>query len=217
MRGPRTLPSLAAIALVALILLCHQHAGATQNDPPNRFYIDFGGPLEPVSWVLPISPNGQTMPLFSLGGGYYLDARDAVGVGLGAWRSFGAAPDISIKNPYPGLAWNYSVGLGYTRYVWKSLFLSFGLDPQFEAYYGEDREYLGKGFQLWVSLMPGYSFDFKIAKQPCYINVFFEFDYMALSVDADEPPAFRGIDGKTSSRFIFSPYFVPDVSMGIKL
>jgi hypothetical protein len=110
----------------------------------------------------------------------------------------------------------FSLGIGYSRYIWNNLFVSFGLDPQIETYYDDAMDHLGNGFQFWAAVMPGYRFDFRLLSMPFYLKIFFEFDYLVYKYDNSEPPEFQAIDGRTASRFIFSPYFVPDMSIGVK-
>lgn len=141
-----------------------------------------------------------------------LDNKNIVGLKLATWRLFqpmgilwwdGLLDKIETESEfYPGYVRETGIGITYQRMLWKGLFTTVEVLPQFKTYLDEDNKKLGNGFKLYNSLHVGYHFTIGKKKrfflEPQVHSQFWVFDTNA-------PAAFKALDDKWRNYFLFEP------------
>ncbi|MEZ4800903.1 MAG: hypothetical protein R2809_14230 [Flavobacteriales bacterium] len=141
-----------------------------------------------------------------------LDNKNIIGVKLATWRLFqpmgilwwdGLTDKVKTGSEYyPGYVRETGVGVSYQRMLWKGLFATVEVLPQFKTYLDEDNKKIGNGFKLYNSFHLGYHLPFGKKKQffvePQVHSQFWVFD-------TNTPESFEAMDGKWKNYFLFEP------------
>jgi hypothetical protein len=141
-----------------------------------------------------------------------LDDKNIVGVKLATWRLFqpmgitwwdGLLDKIDSESEfYPGHVRASGIGVTYQRMLWKGLFATVEVLPQFQTYLDEDNKKVGDGFQLYNSYHLGYHFAFGKNKR-FFIEP--QVHCQHWFGDNDAPEGFRELDDKWRNYFLFEP------------
>jgi hypothetical protein len=141
-----------------------------------------------------------------------LDEKNIVGIKLATWRLFqpmgitwwdGLLDKIETESEfYPGHVRETGIGISYQRMLWKGLFATAEVLPQYKTYLDLDGNKISNGFKLYSSLHLGYHIDFGKKKQfflePQIHSQFWVFD-------TNTPEAFKALDDKWKNYFLFEP------------
>ncbi len=102
--------------------------------------------------------------------------------------------------------------VGYRHYFWRNLHVDYQLIPQWDHFFekNENKTY-PLGFDLWNEFRLGYSFDFRAAGLPWYLNIQWPFGFALYSDDKAKPESFKK---KTKDEPFF--YFPPMFFIGIR-
>jgi len=94
------------------------------------------------------------------------------------------------------------IGISYQRMLWKGLFATIEVLPQYKTYLDLDDNKIGNGFKLYNSLHLGYHFSIGKKKrfffEPQVHSQFWVFDTKA-------PDGFKQLDDKWKNYFLFEP------------
>ena len=141
-----------------------------------------------------------------------LDAKNIVGIKLATWRLFqpmgiqwwdGLTDKIDTETEfYPGYLRETGIGISYQRMLWKGLFASVEVLPQYKTYLDLDNKKIANGFKLYNSFHLGYHFAFGKNKrffiEPQVHSQFWVFD-------TNTPDAFKQLDNRWKNYFLFEP------------
>ena len=148
-----------------------------------------------------------------------LDAKNIVGIKLATWRLFqpmgiqwwdGLTDKIDTETEfYPGYLRETGIGISYQRMLWKGLFSSVEVLPQYKTYLDLDNKKIANGLKLYNSFHLGYHFAFGKNKrffiEPQVHSQFWVFD-------TNTPDAFKQLDNRWKNYFLFEP----NLYIGIK-
>ena len=148
-----------------------------------------------------------------------LDNKNIVGVKFATWRLFqpmgilwwdGLLDKLETESEfYPGHVRETGLGITYQRMLWKGLFATVEVLPQFKTYLDEDGSKIQHGFKLYNSFHLGYHFAFGKSKrffvEPQVHSQFWMFD-------TNTPEEFIALDDKWRNYFLFEP----NLYLGIK-
>ena len=148
-----------------------------------------------------------------------LDAKNIVGIKLATWRLFqpmgiqwwdGLTDKIDTETEfYPSYLRETGIGISYQRMLWKGLFASVEVLPQYKTYLDLDNKKIANGFKLYNSFHLGYHFAFGKNKrffiEPQVHSQFWVFD-------TNTPDAFKQLDNRWKNYFLFEP----NLYIGIK-
>lgn len=148
-----------------------------------------------------------------------LDAKNIIGIKLATWRLFqpmgiqwwdGLTDKIDTETEfYPGYLRETGIGISYQRMLWKGLFASVEVLPQYKTYLDLDNKKIANGFKLYNSFHLGYHFAFGKNKrffiEPQVHSQFWVFD-------TNTPDAFKQLDNRWKNYFLFEP----NLYIGIK-
>jgi hypothetical protein len=150
---------------------------------------------------------------------YELDKKNIVGVKVASWRLFqpmgilwwdGLLDKVeSGTEYYPGHVRETGIGVSYQRMLWKGLFATVEVLPQYKTYLDLDNNKIGNGFKLYTSYHLGYHFAFGKKKQ------FFvepQIHCQTWFIDTNTPAEFKELDDKWGNYFLFEP----NLYVGIK-
>ena len=141
-----------------------------------------------------------------------LDNKNIFGVKFATWRLFqpmgitwwdGVVDKIeSGTEYYDGFLRETGIGVTYQRMLWKGLFASIEVLPQFQTYTDLDGNKIKNGFKLYNSYHLGYHFAFGKKKRffiepQVHINQWF--------FDNNSPEGFKEFDDKYGNVFLFEP------------
>lgn len=148
-----------------------------------------------------------------------LDAKNIVGVKLATWRLFqpmgiqwwdGLLDKVDSESEfYPGYVRETGIGISYQRMLWKGLFASIEVLPQFKTYLDLNNKKIANGFKLYNSYHVGYHLAFGKKKQ------FFvepQFHCNVWHFDTNTPESFKELNNKWDSYMLFEP----NLYVGIK-
>ena len=141
-----------------------------------------------------------------------LDNKNIVGVKFATWRLFqpmgilwwdGLLDKVDSETEfYPGHVRETGIGISYQRMLWKGLFATVEVLPQYKTYLDEDNNKIGNGFKLYNSFHLGYHLDFGKKKrffiEPQIHSQFWVFD-------TNTPEGFKQLDDKWKNYFLFEP------------
>ena len=103
---------------------------------------------------------------------------------------------------YPGHVRESGIGISYQRMLWKGLFTTVEVLPQYKTYLDLDNKKVGNGFKLYNSFHIGYNIPFGKNKQffiePQIHSQFWVFD-------TNTPDEFKALDDKWRNYFLFEP------------
>lgn len=141
-----------------------------------------------------------------------LDNKNILGVKLATWRLFqpmgitwwdGLLDKVESGSEfYPGHVRESGIGISYQRMLWKGLFATVEVLPQFQTYLNEDNKKLGNGFKLYNSYHLGYHFE--IGKQKRFF-VEPQVHCQHWIFDKKAPDEFKALDNKWRDYFLFEP------------
>ncbi|MCB2091563.1 MAG: hypothetical protein KDF58_08955 [Alphaproteobacteria bacterium] len=143
-----------------------------------------------------------------------LDNKNIIGVKFATWRLFqpmgilwwdGLLDKVDSGSEfYPGHVRETGLGISYQRMLWKGLFATVEVLPQYKTYLDENKSKLGNGFKLYTSYHLGYHLSFGKNKRffiepqvHCQTWVF----------DTNTPDEFKVMDDKWRNYFLFEPNF----------
>lgn len=148
-----------------------------------------------------------------------LDAKNIIGIKLATWRLFqpmgiqwwdGLIDKIDSESEfYPGYLRETGIGISYQRMLWKGLFASLEILPQYKTYLDLDDKKIANGFKLYTSYHIGYHLAFGKKKQ-FFIEP--QFHCQNWMIDTNTPDEFKQLDNKWKSHFLFEP----NLYIGIK-
>lgn len=148
-----------------------------------------------------------------------LDAKNIVGVKFATWRLFqpmgiqwwdGLTDKIDSETEfYPGYLRETGIGISYQRMLWKGLFASVEVLPQYKTYLDLNNKKIANGFKLYTSYHIGYHFAFGKKKQ-FFIEP--QVHCQNWMIDTNTPEEFKQLDNKWDSYFLFEP----NLYIGIK-
>jgi hypothetical protein len=141
-----------------------------------------------------------------------LDGKNIVGIKFASWRLFqpmgivwwdGLLDKIESESEfYPGHLYETGIGISYQHMLWKGLFATVEVLPQYKTYRDLDDNKAGNGFKLYNSLHLGYHFSIGKKKrfffEPQVHSQFWVFDTKA-------PDGFEQLDDKWRNYFLFEP------------
>jgi len=141
-----------------------------------------------------------------------LDDKNIVGIKFASWRLFqpmgivwwdGLLDKIESKSEfYPGHVYETGIGISYQRMLWKGLFATVEVLPQYKTYRDLEDHKIGNGFKLYNSLHLGYHFSIGKKKrffiEPQVHSQFWVFD-------TNTPEGFKELDDKWRNYFLFEP------------
>jgi len=157
--------------------------------------------------------NSRTsIQMVELHGKRNLDNKNIIGVKFVTWRLFqpmgitwwdGVVDKISSGTEYyDGYLRETGIGITYQRMLWKGLFTTVEVLPQFQTYLDEEGNKLAKGFKLYNSFHLGYHIVLGKKKrffiEPQIHSQFWMFDNKA-------PEGFKQLDDKWKNYFLFEP------------
>ena len=141
-----------------------------------------------------------------------LDNKNIVGVKFATWRLFqpmgitwwdGLLDKIKTESEfYPGHVRETGLGITYQRMIWKGLFATVEVLPQFQTYLNLEGEKIGNGFKLYNSYHLGYHFAFG-KKKRFFIEPQVHCQHWMF--DNNAPQGFRELDDKWRNYFLFEP------------
>lgn len=141
-----------------------------------------------------------------------LDDKNIIGLKFATWRLFqpmgilwwdGLLDKVDDGSEfYPGHAHATGVGVTYQRMLWKGLFATVEVLPQFQTYRDLEDNKVGDGFQLYNSFHLGYHLAFGKNKR-----FFVEPQVHAQHwlFDDSTPEGFKELDEQWGNYFLFEP------------
>lgn len=141
-----------------------------------------------------------------------LDNKNIIGVKFATWRLFqpmgilwwdGLLDKVDSGSEfYPGHVRETGLGISYQRMLWKGLFTTVEVLPQFKTYLDLDNNKIKNGFKLYNSLHLGYHLSFGKKKrffiEPQVHSQVWVFDTKA-------PEGFKELDDTWRNYFLFEP------------
>ncbi|AKP53548.1 hypothetical protein [Cyclobacterium amurskyense] len=141
-----------------------------------------------------------------------LDNKNIIGLKLASWRLFqpmgilwwdGLLDKVDSGSEfYPGHVRETGIGFSYQRMLWKGLFATVEVLPQFKTYLDENNNKIDNGFKLYNSFHLGYHIGFGKSKrffiEPQVHSQFWVFD-------TNTPEEFKVLDDKWRNYFLFEP------------
>lgn len=148
-----------------------------------------------------------------------LDNKNIIGVKLATWRLFqpmgilwwdGLLDKVESETEfYPGHVRETGIGFSYQRMLWKGLFATVEVLPQYKTYLDEEGDKIGNGFKLYNSFHIGYHVAFGKSKrffvEPQVHSQFWVFD-------TNTPDGFSQLDDQWKNYFLFEP----NIYIGLK-
>ncbi|MEP2771986.1 MAG: hypothetical protein ABJH05_07540 [Fulvivirga sp.] len=141
-----------------------------------------------------------------------LDNKNIIGVKLAHFRLFqpmgitwwdGLLDKIESESEYyPGHVRTFGVGLTYQRMLWKGLFGTVEVLPQFQTYLDLDGNKIKNGFKLYTSYHLGYHIAFG-KKKHFFIEP--QINCMLWTSDNNAPAGFKELDDKWRNYFLLEP------------
>ena len=141
-----------------------------------------------------------------------LDNKNIIGLKLASWRLFqpmgilwwdGLLCKLETESEfYPGYVRESGIGITYQRMLWKGLFATIEVLPQFQTYMDLDGNKLGNGFKVYNSFHVGYHFEFG-KKKRFFIEPQVHSQFWAFETKA--PEGFKELDDKWRNYFLLEP------------
>jgi hypothetical protein len=145
-----------------------------------------------------------TAPWFYFEGGYNFNDKNAIVAALDFGTSEGTAhfPDFWNPIPFPGPVKNYSIVLGYRRYIWNGFHCEVDLLTGYNEYY-ESGIIASSGWSgVTAALRIGYMFDLRFIHIPIYASL--QAECIASVINGVEAPvSFNVIADQISPILIF--------------
>lgn len=141
-----------------------------------------------------------------------LDDKNIIGLKFATWRLFqpmgilwwdGLLDKLDAESEfYPGHVRETGLGISYQRMLWKGLFATVEVLPQFKRYLDEEQNHIANGFKLYNSVHLGYHIALgkkkRLFLEPQLHSQFWVFD-------TNTPEAFKALDDKWRNYFLFEP------------
>jgi len=141
-----------------------------------------------------------------------LDDKNIIGLKFATWRLFqpmgilwwdGLLDKLESESEfYPGHVRETGIGISYQRMLWKGLFTTVEVLPQFKTYLDLDNNKITNGFKLYNSFHLGYHLPIGKQKrffiEPQVHSQFWVFD-------TNTPDEFKALDDKWRNYFLFEP------------
>ncbi|MEQ8925762.1 MAG: hypothetical protein RLO81_08085 [Fulvivirga sp.] len=141
-----------------------------------------------------------------------LDNKNIIGLKFATWRLFqpmgitwwdGLLDKLETESEfYPGHVRESGIGITYQRMLWKGLFATVEVLPQFQTYMDLDGNKLGNGFKLYNSYHLGYHIAFG-KKKRFFIEPQVHCQHWMF--DNNAPDGFKELDDKWRRYFLFEP------------
>ena len=141
-----------------------------------------------------------------------LDNKNIIGVKLATWRLFqpmgivwwdGLLDKLETESEfYPGHVRERGIGVTYQRMLWKGLFATVEVLPQFQTYLNENGDKIGNDFKLYNSFHLGYHIAFG-KKKRFFIEP--QVHCNQWMFDNNSPDGFKQLDDKWRNYFLFEP------------
>ncbi|MCP3928201.1 MAG: hypothetical protein GY705_03765 [Bacteroidetes bacterium] len=141
-----------------------------------------------------------------------LDNKNIVGVKFVTWRLFqpmgitywdGLFDKLETESEfYPGYLRETGIGITYQRMLWKGLFATVEVVPQFQTYMDLDGNKIGNDFKLYNSYHLGYRIEF-FKKKRFFIEP--QVHCNQWMFDNNAPDGFKQLDDKWRNYFLFEP------------
>ena len=141
-----------------------------------------------------------------------LDNKNIIGVKLATWRLFqpmgiqywdGLLDKLETESEfYPGHVRESGIGITYQRMLWKGLFATVEVLPQFQTYMDLDGNKLGNGFKVYNSYHLGYHISIG-KKKRFFIEPQVHCQHWMFGNNA--PDGFKELDDKWRNYFLFEP------------
>ncbi|MDC6388458.1 hypothetical protein PP182_07180 [Maribacter sp. PR1] len=148
-----------------------------------------------------------------------LDSKNIIGVKFATWRLFqpmgiqwwdGLLDKIDSESEfYPGYLRETGIGISYQHMLWKGLFATVEVLPQYKTYLDLNNEKIANGFKLYTSYHLGYHIAFGKKKR---IFIEPQVHFQNWMIDTNTPDAFKQLDNRWKSYFLFEP----NLYVGIK-
>lgn len=141
-----------------------------------------------------------------------LDNKNIIGVKLAYWRLFqpmgitwwdGLLDKLETESEfYPGHVREMGIGISYQRMLWKGLFATVEVLPQFQTYTDLEGQKIGNDFKLYTSYHLGYHIAFGKKK---HFFVEPQINCMYWMFDNNAPDGFKELDDKWRNYFLLEP------------
>lgn len=148
-----------------------------------------------------------------------LDNKNIIGLKFATWRLFqpmgitwwdGLLDKLESESEfYPGHVRETGLGVSYQRMLWKGLFASVEVLPQYQTYLDLDGNDLGNDFKLYNSYHVGYHITFG-KKKRFFIEPQIHSQHWMF--DNDAPDGFAELDDRWRNYFLFEP----NIYVGVK-
>lgn len=141
-----------------------------------------------------------------------LDNKNIIGLKFATWRLFqpmgiqywdGLMDKLETESEfYPGHVRERGIGITYQRMLWKGLFATVEVLPQFQTYQDLDGNKVGNGFKIYNSYHLGYHIAFG-KKKRFFIEPQIHFNHWMF--DNNAPDGFKELDDKWANYFAIEP------------
>ncbi len=141
-----------------------------------------------------------------------LDNKNIIGLKLATWRLFqpmgiqwwdGLLDKLETESEfYPGHVRETGIGVTYQRMLWKGLFATVEVLPQFQTYLDENGDKMGNDFKLYNSYHLGYHVSIG-KKKRFFIEPQVHCQHWMF--DSNAPAGFKELDDKWRNYFLFEP------------
>ncbi len=141
-----------------------------------------------------------------------LDNKNIIGVKFAFWRLFqpmgitwwdGILDKLETESEfYPGHVREIGIGITYQRMLWKGLFATVEVLPQFQIYMDLNGDKIRNDFKLYTSYHLGYHIEFG-KKKRFFIEP--QINCMYWMFDNNAPDGFKQLDDKWRNYFLFEP------------
>ena len=141
-----------------------------------------------------------------------LDNKNIIGLKFATWRLFqpmgitwwdGLLDKLETESEfYPGHVRESGIGITYQRMLWKGLFATVEVLPQFQTYTDLDGNKLGNGFKVYNSYHIGYHISFG-KKKRFFIEPQVHSQHWMF--DKNAPEGFKELDDKWRDYFLLEP------------
>ena len=101
------------------------------------------------------------------------------------------------------------IGISYQRMLWKGIFATVEVLPQYKTYLDENNNKIGNGFKLYSSFHVGYHIAFG-KKKRFFVEPQIHSNFWI--IDTNTPEDFKALDSKWKNYFLFEP----NLYVGIK-
>jgi hypothetical protein len=152
--------------------------------------------------------SAQNRPDFAqLNFGYRLTGRDALSLEVKTWKyawPLGIPYGASFEAPeekFPGYIREYGFALAYQRFWWKGLYTGIHVMHAWQSFVSDDRDKIGKGFQLFNTYRLGYHV--KLFNDRFFIEPSLAITHRPYHTEM--PEAFRQRDSKWPKYFVGEP------------